>query len=90
MAEPSEVVAEGRSTRTIAIESEDAAAVVAAVHDVGLDAYVNTSYPVGLARLVDGEDPCFAVIDVGTNSVSFTSGSGSTTARGARSSTAQR
>ncbi|HEU4356658.1 MAG TPA: Ppx/GppA family phosphatase, partial [Actinomycetota bacterium] len=33
--------------------------------------YVNTSYPIGLTRLVDGEDPRYAVIDVGTNSVKF-------------------
>ncbi|HSD49435.1 MAG TPA: Ppx/GppA family phosphatase [Actinomycetota bacterium] len=71
MAELSDIGAGGRSTRTIAIESEDPAAVIAAVRDVGLDGYVNTSYPVGLARLVDGEDPRYAVIDVGTNSVKF-------------------
>ncbi|HET9724169.1 MAG TPA: Ppx/GppA family phosphatase [Actinomycetota bacterium] len=71
MAELSDVEAGGRSTRTIAIESEDPAAVIAAVRDVGLDGYINTSYPVGLARLVDGEDPRYAVIDVGTNSVKF-------------------
>ena len=43
----------GRS-RTIAIESEDAAAVIAAVASVGLGDYVNTSYPRGLADLIDG------------------------------------
>ena len=40
-------------TRTIAIESEDAAAVVAAVRSVGLGDYLNTSYPPGLAALLD-------------------------------------
>ncbi|HEU4355196.1 MAG TPA: Ppx/GppA family phosphatase, partial [Actinomycetota bacterium] len=71
MAELSDVEVDGRSTRTIAIESEDRAAVIAAVRDVGLGDYVNTSYPIGLTRLVDGEDPRYAVIDVGTNSVKF-------------------
>jgi len=70
-AEVSEVVADGRPTRTIAIESQDAAAVIAAVRSVGLGGYVNTSYPKGLATLIDGTPPRYAVIDVGTNSVKF-------------------
>ena len=53
MAELSEVVADGKPTRTIAVESEDAAAVIAAVRSLGLGGYVNTSYPRGLATLVD-------------------------------------
>ena len=65
------MVAEGRPTRTIAIESEDAAAVVAAVRSVGLGGFVNTSYPRGLTALVDDEPARYAVIDVGTNSVKF-------------------
>jgi exopolyphosphatase / guanosine-5'-triphosphate,3'-diphosphate pyrophosphatase len=70
-AEVSDVVADGRATRTIAIESPNAAAVLAAVASVGLEGYVNTSYPRGLAALLDGVPPRFAVIDVGTNSVKF-------------------
>lgn len=70
-AECSDVVADGHATRTIAVESEDAAAVVAAVRSLGLGAYVNTSYPRGLAALIDGAAPRYAVIDVGTNSVKF-------------------
>jgi exopolyphosphatase/guanosine-5'-triphosphate,3'-diphosphate pyrophosphatase len=58
-------------TRTIAIESEDQAAVGAAVRAVGEDARVNTSYPRGLCALFDGEPPRYATIDVGTNSVKF-------------------
>src|SRR3954453_7844598 len=42
--EVTDVVADGAATRTIAIESEDAAAVVAAVKSVELSNYVNTSY----------------------------------------------
>ena len=69
--EVSDVVADGLATRTIAIESEDAAAVVAAVHSVGLADYLNTSYPKGLAALLGGAPDRYAVIDVGTNSVKF-------------------
>ena len=70
-AEVSDVVADGRSTRTIAIESEDAAAVVEAVRSVGLEGYVNTNYPRGLTALLDGQPERYAVIDVGTNSIKF-------------------
>jgi exopolyphosphatase/guanosine-5'-triphosphate,3'-diphosphate pyrophosphatase len=70
-AEVSDVVADGRSTRTIAIESEDAAAVVEAVRSVGLEGFVNTSYPRGLAALLNGRPERYAVIDVGTNSIKF-------------------
>ena len=45
--------------------------MIAAVRSVGLGGYVNTSYPVGLAALLDGRPPRYAVIDVGTNSVKF-------------------
>ena len=45
--------------------------MVAAVRSVGLGGYVNTSYPVGLAALLSGRPPRYAVIDVGTNSVKF-------------------
>ena len=71
MAELCEVVADGKPTRTIAIESEDAAAVIAAVRELGLGGYTNTSYPRGLAALIDGAPERYAVIDVGTNSVKF-------------------
>ncbi len=70
-AEVSDVTADGQPIRTIAIEDEDPAAVVAAVRSVGLGGYVNTSYPVGLAALLAGGPPRYAVIDVGTNSVKF-------------------
>jgi exopolyphosphatase / guanosine-5'-triphosphate,3'-diphosphate pyrophosphatase len=71
MAELAEVEADGQGTRTIAVESEDASAVLAAVRGVGLDTYVNTSYPRWLAALIDAGPARFAVIDVGTNSVKF-------------------
>jgi exopolyphosphatase / guanosine-5'-triphosphate,3'-diphosphate pyrophosphatase len=71
MAELSDVVADGRATRTIAVEGEDQAAVITAVRDLGLGGWFNTSYPKGLAAIIDGTKPRFAVIDVGTNSVKF-------------------
>jgi exopolyphosphatase / guanosine-5'-triphosphate,3'-diphosphate pyrophosphatase len=71
MAERTDVEADGRETRTIAVESEDAAAVTAAVRGLGLDTQGNTSYPRGLAALVDDRPRRHAVIDVGTNSVKF-------------------
>jgi exopolyphosphatase/guanosine-5'-triphosphate,3'-diphosphate pyrophosphatase len=69
--EVSDVTADGRPIRTIAIESEDAAAVVAAVREMGLGDYLNTSYPKGLAAALAGAPERYAVIDVGTNSVKF-------------------
>lgn len=68
-AELSEVRAEGRATRTIAIEAEDAAAVVSAVESVGLSGYINTNYALGLRALLGDAPERYAVIDVGTNSV---------------------
>jgi len=69
--EVTDVVADGTPTRTIAIESEDATAVVAAVKSMGLWDYVNTSYGKGLTAAVEHKLPRYAVIDVGTNSVKF-------------------
>ena len=69
--EVTDVRAEGKTTRTIAIESEDASAVVSAVASAGLSCYLNTSYPRGLRALLDGAPERYAVIDVGTNSTKF-------------------
>jgi exopolyphosphatase/guanosine-5'-triphosphate,3'-diphosphate pyrophosphatase len=69
VAELSDVWADGKSTRTVAIESEDAAAVVAAVGSVGLSGYRNTNYARGLSALLDDAPERYAVVDVGTNSV---------------------
>lgn len=71
MAELSEVVANGKPTRTIAVESEDAAGVMRAVRELGLGGYTNTSYPRALAALIDDEPERYAVIDAGTNSIKF-------------------
>jgi exopolyphosphatase/guanosine-5'-triphosphate,3'-diphosphate pyrophosphatase len=71
MSELTDVRADGRSTRTIAVESEDAARVISAVRDLGLDARPNTSFPRGLKALLGLAGRGYAVIDVGTNSVKF-------------------
>jgi exopolyphosphatase / guanosine-5'-triphosphate,3'-diphosphate pyrophosphatase len=76
MTELTNVVGDGRPTRTIAIESEDSSAVIAAVLELDLGDYINTSYPRGLAALIDDVAPRYAVIDVGTNSVKFHVGEG--------------
>jgi exopolyphosphatase / guanosine-5'-triphosphate,3'-diphosphate pyrophosphatase len=70
-AEVTDVRADGRSTETVAIESEDAAAVAKAVREARLGGFVNTSYPRGLRALLDGAPERYAVIDIGTNSVKF-------------------
>jgi exopolyphosphatase/guanosine-5'-triphosphate,3'-diphosphate pyrophosphatase len=51
-AELSEVVANGKPTRTIAVESTDAEGVIRAVRELGLGGYTNTSYPRALAALI--------------------------------------
>lgn len=50
--EVTEVVADGKKTRTVAIESEDAARVIATVRKLGLNRFENISYPRGLKQLV--------------------------------------
>jgi len=52
MAEMTEVVADGKRTRTVAIESEDPARVIAGVRKLGLDRFENVNYPRGLKQLV--------------------------------------
>ncbi|HXX86281.1 MAG TPA: Ppx/GppA family phosphatase [Casimicrobiaceae bacterium] len=71
MTELADVAAEGKTTRTVAVESEDAAAVARVVRGLGLGGYANTSYPRGLAVLIGLAAARYAVIDVGTNSVKF-------------------
>jgi exopolyphosphatase/guanosine-5'-triphosphate,3'-diphosphate pyrophosphatase len=69
--EVTDVTADGRASKTIAIESEDGPAVLQAVRQVGLSEFVNTSYPRGLQGMVEDRGERYAVIDVGTNSVKF-------------------
>jgi len=69
--EVSEVDANDDRIRTVAIESEDPAAVVAAVRSVGLGDYLNINYTRGLHAAIDHVPARYATIDVGTNSVKF-------------------
>ena len=62
---------DGRRATSIAVESTDPAAVVAAVDALGLSAYVNQDVRTGLRMLVDGVPERYAVIDAGTNSTKF-------------------
>lgn len=71
MAELTELTANGVRTRTIAAESEDPAAVIHAVEQLGLTDHVNTSYSRGLACLLGLTPVRYAVIDIGTNSVKY-------------------
>ncbi len=47
--------ADARSVRTLAIESEDAGRVIAAVREMGLSGLANRSYPRGLRALLGME-----------------------------------
>jgi exopolyphosphatase/guanosine-5'-triphosphate,3'-diphosphate pyrophosphatase len=69
MAEATELRVGSQSTRTIAVESTDAAGVLAVVRDLGLDREPNVCVARGLKTLIGFEGPRFAVVDVGTNSV---------------------
>jgi len=71
MAELTDVRTELAQTRTIAIEAEDPALVIAAVRELGLGERPNVSFPRGLKTLLGLGAHRYAVIDVGTNSVKF-------------------
>jgi exopolyphosphatase / guanosine-5'-triphosphate,3'-diphosphate pyrophosphatase len=71
MAELTELETDHGATRTIAVESPDPAAVIAAVRDLGLGTRPNVSMARGLKALAGFGNERFAVIDVGTNSVKF-------------------
>lgn len=68
-AEVTDVHTDRASTRTIAIESEDPARVVAALRRLGLASRPNVNYARGLKVRERFGAERFAVIDVGTNSV---------------------
>ena len=71
LAELSEVRTSQGSRRTIAIESEDPARVIATVRELGLGSRRNVSMAHGLKAIVGLGARRYAVIDVGTNSVKF-------------------
>jgi exopolyphosphatase/guanosine-5'-triphosphate,3'-diphosphate pyrophosphatase len=59
------------SVDTIAIESPDAALVLATIAKLGLDGRRNVNVPRGLKTLAHFDAQRYAVIDIGTNSVKF-------------------
>ena len=69
MAEICELRTDEGSTRSLAIESEDPARVMAAVRSLGLEARANVCMVRGLKVLTSFGLVRYAVIDVGTNSV---------------------
>jgi exopolyphosphatase/guanosine-5'-triphosphate,3'-diphosphate pyrophosphatase len=71
MAELTDVRTDNGSTRTIAVESEDPARVLAAVQELGLNTRPNVSFPRGLKALLAIGAHRYAAVDVGTNSVKF-------------------
>jgi len=52
MSEMTDVIADGKGIRTVALELEDPAQVIATVRKVGLGEFQNISYPRGLKKLV--------------------------------------
>jgi hypothetical protein len=71
LAELTEVRTEQGSTRTVVVESEDAARVTASLRALGMASRPNVSFVRGLKALVGFGSERYAVIDVGTNSVKF-------------------
>jgi exopolyphosphatase / guanosine-5'-triphosphate,3'-diphosphate pyrophosphatase len=71
MAELTEIRTEHGSTRTLALESEDPARVLAVVGDLGLASRRNVNVARGLKTLVGFGAHRYAVLDIGTNSVKF-------------------
>jgi exopolyphosphatase/guanosine-5'-triphosphate,3'-diphosphate pyrophosphatase len=71
MTELTELRTDVGETRTVAVESEDPASVVATVRGLGLESFENVSFPRGMKALAGLGSHRFAVIDVGTNSVKF-------------------
>ena len=71
MAELSAVRTSQGERRTIAVESEDPARVIAAVRELGLDSRRNVNMASGLKAIAGFGSQRYAVIDVGTNSVKF-------------------
>jgi exopolyphosphatase / guanosine-5'-triphosphate,3'-diphosphate pyrophosphatase len=71
MVELSELRTDHGAARTIAVESEDPARVVATRRELGLEGRPNVSVPRELKTLAGFDAHRFAVIDVGTNSVKF-------------------
>ena len=74
MIELTEVSAEGRTTRTVAVESPDPGLVLRTIGRLGLEGRRNVCVAKGLKSMLGWGPRRFAVIDVGTNSVKFALG----------------
>jgi exopolyphosphatase / guanosine-5'-triphosphate,3'-diphosphate pyrophosphatase len=71
MAESTSLTANGVHTKTIAAETEDRSAVLAAIDKLGMSGQINMSYNRGLRCLLGMSPVRYGVIDIGTNSVKF-------------------
>lgn len=71
MSEMTTLSANGRETKTIAAETDDTDAVMAAVETLGMTGQVNMSYNRGLRCLLGMSPVRYGVVDIGTNSVKF-------------------
>jgi exopolyphosphatase/guanosine-5'-triphosphate,3'-diphosphate pyrophosphatase len=74
MVELTDLIADGRHVRTVAVESADPDLVVATVRHLGLEGRPNTCVAKGLKSLLGWGPARYAVLDVGTNSVKFLQG----------------
>ena len=74
MVELTEVSAEGRTVRTVAVESPDPDLVTRTISRLGLEGRPNVCVPRGLRSMLGWGPRRFAVIDVGTNSTKFALG----------------
>lgn len=74
MVELTEISAEGRTIRTVAVESPDPLLVSRTISRLGLDGRPNVCVPRGLKAMLGWGPRRFAVLDVGTNSVKFAMG----------------
>ena len=74
MIELTEVSAEGRTTRTVAVESPDPGLVSRTIGRLGLEGRRNVCVARGLKSMLGWGPRRFAVIDVGTNSIKFALG----------------
>jgi exopolyphosphatase / guanosine-5'-triphosphate,3'-diphosphate pyrophosphatase len=71
MVERSELRTDRGTARTVCVESEDPALVLATLRSFGLDPHANVSVPRQLQAMAGAGARRYAVIDVGTNSVKF-------------------
>jgi exopolyphosphatase / guanosine-5'-triphosphate,3'-diphosphate pyrophosphatase len=71
MVETTTMAAEGRTIRTVVVESPDQELILATVRDLGLEGRANMNVARGLKTLVGFGPRRYAVIDIGTNSVKY-------------------